>query len=89
MMDSSEEEILDEVDLSKRTVVLNLQFLLDNLLRHGSEVHLRVINGVPPGATTVAAGILDDALLVVFDRPVPSEILYEDLGKRTKPSELN
>ena len=90
MEDSSEEEVLKgEVDLSDRTVVLDLQFLLDNLLRDGNEVHFRVIKGVPTGATTVAAGILDNALLVVFDQPVPSEIIYEDLSKRFIKPELN
>jgi len=86
---SKEEAQVEDVDLSERTVILNLQFLLDNLLRTGSEIHLRVVKGVPAGATTVAAGILDDSLLVVFDRPVPSEIWYEDLGKKITQSELN
>lgn len=90
MTDASKEDVLeDDVALVDRTVVLDLQFLLDNFIRTGSEIHLRVIKGVSPGATTVAAGILDNALLVVFDQPVPSEILYEDLGKRITNSELN
>lgn len=89
-MDSSQEEVLEGIaDLSDRTVILDLQFLLDNFLRDGSEARFRVVKGVPAGATTVAAGILDGALLIVFDRPVPSGILYEDLGKRTIKSEIN
>ena len=89
-MDSSKEGILEgEVDLSDHTVVLDLQFLLDNFLRDGSEARFRVVKGVPAGATTVAAGILDGALLIVFDQPVPSGIVYEDLGKRTSKSEIN
>lgn len=88
MTDSSQEEVLQD-DISERTVVLDLQFLLDNFLRDGSEAQFRVIKGIPAGSTMVAAGILENALLLVFDKPVPSEILYEDLGRKISRSEIN
>ena len=90
-MDSSNEDVLEGVeDLSTRTVSLDLEFLFNTFLRDGNELHLKVVRGIPDGANTVAAGILNNALLVVFDREVPSEVVYEVLNAKTKTlTEIN
>lgn len=90
-MDSSEEDVLEGVRVEGRYVTLDLAFLFNTFLRDGNEIHLKVVKGLPDGANAVAAGIVDGALIMVFDTEVPSEVWFQDLGKKVEISnkELN
>jgi hypothetical protein len=72
-------EINDGADYAGRVVALDLAFLFNVFLRHGARYNLKVVQGIPEGANAVAAGILDEALIVVFDQDVPPEVLFQDL----------
>jgi hypothetical protein len=79
-MNSPEEgEINEGADYTGRVVALDLAFLFNVFLRHGAQYNLKVVQGIPEGANAVAAGILDETLIVVFDTDVPPEILFQDL----------
>lgn len=81
-MDFPEKGVLDEgEDYEGQVVTLDLAFLLRHFLREGSNINLKVIQGIPEDAKPIAAGILDDALIIVFDQKVPAEILFADLSK--------
>jgi hypothetical protein len=80
-MRAPEEGVLDEgVDYEGQVVTLDLAFLLQHFLCDGNKINLRVIQGIPEDAKPIAAGILDNALVIVFDKKVPAEILFEDLS---------
>lgn len=92
MTDSSEEDVLEGTeDLTENTVTLDLAFLFNTFLREGNEFHFKVVKGLPDGANAVAAGIFDGALVMVFDRKVPSEVWFQDVSKKVKipTKELN
>lgn len=83
-MDSSEEDVLEGVRVEGRYVTLDLAFLFNTFLRDGNEFHFKVVKGLPDGANAVAAGIVDGALVMVFDTEVPSEVWFQDLGKKVE-----
>lgn len=90
-MDSSEEDVLEGVKVEGRYVTLDLAFLFNTFLRHGNEIHLRVLQGLPDGANALAAGIVENQLVMVFDTDVPSEVWFQDISKEVKipTNELN
>jgi len=76
------------LDLSDSTkvVAVDLEFMFDVFFRQGSDIELTVVKGIPEGATAVAAGIIDGALVVVFDREVPETIWYKQIQRGVKDS---
>lgn len=79
----------DGVDYTGKVVTLDLAFLFSTFLRHGAEIHMRVVKGIPEGANAIAGGINDGSLVVVFDTTVPDEIWFEDLEAVTIKPQLN
>jgi hypothetical protein len=84
MMDSSQEDVLEGIQTENRTVTLDLDFLFNVFLRDGSEYNLKVIQGIPVGAKALVAGIVNDALVVIFDTDVPPEVLFESRSKKVE-----
>lgn len=91
MKESSKEDLLEGVQLDNRTVTLDLTFLFNTFLCAGNEFHLKVIKGLPDGANAIAAGIVDNSLVMVFDTDVPSEVWFMDVSKKVeiKTKDLN
>lgn len=91
-MDSSEDEdVLEGVKVEGRHVTLDLAFLFNTFLRHGNEIHLKVVRGLPDGANALMAGIVENQLVMVFDTDVPSDVWFQDISKEVKipTKELN
>jgi hypothetical protein len=76
----------DGADYTGRVVALDLAFLFNIFLRHGSEFNMRVVKGIPEGANALAAGLKDGSLVVIFDTQVPTEIWFEDLSSHEQIS---
>jgi hypothetical protein len=85
MKDSSDnEDVLEGVQVEGRYVTLDLGFLFNTFLRDGNEFHFKVVRGLPDGAKAIAAGIINDALVMVFDTDVPNEVWFEDQSRKVK-----